>query len=202
MKAHGVTLRGSVAYLLVWALIALASRFSISALGLQFAPQGSSSLDTVAILLMLLPATIIVRCLCSQAPTLEVTRSRGRQPAQLLWATTLGLAAFGSPMLAAPLLHRSIDKVAFLAGWSLILGLCLVLGAVLATPFAALGSFSTLAIFSTPGLLPWRANVLYNVDIKNTSVVIGATLLIIGILLSSLRNHITWSRGLNGVRTG
>jgi hypothetical protein len=114
-KARGVTGRAIAAYLLVWIGIAVAARYRLSSIGVNFAPVGSSPLDTVAILTTLLPAGIVAHCLRSRLPSLEATRSRGPQPSRLLWVTGLTGTAAASPLLITPILQAQIDKPAFLA---------------------------------------------------------------------------------------
>lgn len=92
-KAHGVTGRAIVAYLLVWLGIAVTARYRLSAFGLNLAPLGTAPLDTVAILTTLVPAGVMARCLRSRLDSLEVTRSRHRQPGQILWVAAVCLLA-------------------------------------------------------------------------------------------------------------
>jgi hypothetical protein len=188
-KAHGVTARGVLAYLGAWVAVAAASRFGVSALGLEMAEPGSTPMDTIAVLLMLVLVAIVSRCLTGRLPALEATRSRGPQPARLVWSAVVGLGAAVGPLLTMPLLHGAIDRMTFLAGWGVVLGLHLVLGAVLAGPFAMVGTFAVLAVFTTPSLLPWPANIIYNVDLRETSATIGAVLVGTGLLLLGLRGR-------------
>jgi hypothetical protein len=187
IAARGVTVRGAAAYLSSWLLVAAASRFSISALGLQFAPPGSASLDTVAVVVLLLPASILAGVLESQAPTLEATRSRSRYPAQVFWIITVVAVTVITPVAAAPLLHASIDKVALLNTWCMAIGVWFVAAFFGSALFAAACTFALLALFSTPALVPWEANVIYNVDMKTSASVVAIGALAVGAILQALR---------------
>jgi len=189
IKARGITAPAAAAYVILWVAVTLASRFSVSALGLQFVPVGRAGLDTVSVLLMLLPAVIVSRCLWSRCPTVEATRSRPSQPSELLWSAVLGLGATASPLPAVPLLHDSIDPLAFVADWWLLLGVLLVLSGLTAVPIGVAASFAVIATFSTPNVVPWEANLLYNVDLAAQSAMVGAVLLTAGLLLVALRRR-------------
>lgn len=84
LSAHCVTLRGVLGFLLAWAVLLLASGISISVLGFRLAPPGSAPLDTVAVVLLAVPAAILARCANTRLPEYERTRSRERQPSQLI----------------------------------------------------------------------------------------------------------------------
>jgi hypothetical protein len=184
--ARGVTLTGAAAYGLMWLLIAGSSRFSMSALGLQFAPPGSASLDTVAVMLLLVPAGILTSCLGSQTPTLEATRSRRCYPSQQLWVGVITVVAVLSPLTVAPILHRSIDVAAFFITWCITLGTWLIIASFASTIVAATVTFMMLAGFSTPNLVPWRANIVYNLEAKNAASLIAAILFLGGAALPAL----------------
>lgn len=185
--ARGVTLGGAAAYALTWLAIAASSRFSMSALGLQFAPPGTASLDTVAVMLLLLPAAILTNCLASQTPTLEMTRSRRRYPAQQLWAGVIMIVALLSPWTVAPLLHRSIDISAFFVTWCVTLGTWLLILSIGPAIAAFILTFLMLALFSTPSLVPWRANIIYNLEVQNIAALVAAILFLGAATLSTLR---------------
>lgn len=186
-KAHGVTGRATAAYLLVWLGIAVTARYRLSSLGLNFAPEGSSPLDTIAILTTLLPASIVARCLRSRLPHLDATRSRPRQPTHLLWVAALCLVAAASPLLIAPILQAQINKTAFLATWSVVLGSYLLAAALLPAAAALAATLTMMILFSTPGLIAWDHNVVYNVQLSGVAATIGATLLVATITLTSVR---------------
>jgi hypothetical protein len=186
IKAHGVTGRATFAYLLVWIGIAVTARYRLSSLGLNFAPSGSSPLDTVAVLTTLLPAGVVARCLRSRVPHLEATRSRSPQPGRIAWVGTLCLLAAASPLLVTPLLQDQINKPAFLAAWSVILGAYLLAAAVMPSAAALGATLAVLIAFSTPGLIGWDQNILYNVQLRGAAAVTGALLLAVAVLSTSL----------------
>ncbi|WFE19740.1 hypothetical protein O7621_17595 [Solwaraspora sp. WMMD937] len=184
--ARGVTVRGLVGYLLIWLFIAAASRFTVSATGLQFAPPGSAALDTVAVILLLLPAGVLAGTLTSRTPHLEATRSRSSQPAHAIWV--IGITAVGllSPWLASPLVHPSIDMVAFFTTWCTVLGLWWAVARIGPTVLALSCTFIVLAGFSTPGLVPWHLNIVYNVEIGGSAALVATTALGSGTILQAL----------------
>lgn len=186
--ARGFTVRAAAAYLLVWALIAAASRLGVSALGLDVAPPGSASLDTIAVLLMLLPAAILGRSLGSKADSLEPTRSRGRHPAQILWVAAIGAFAALGPLMTEPLLDESIGRETFYTAWCSTFGVWLILTAFIPQLWVTAFAFATLALFSTPGLVPWQCNIIYNLETRSVAASIGATLVTAGLLLSAIRD--------------
>jgi hypothetical protein len=191
LAAHGVGVRGLFGWLLAWAVVLLASRASISALGFQFGPPGSAPLDTAAVVLLVLPAAVLARCARTRTPELEQTRSRPRQPYELLWALGLGGVAVLAPLAFAGLLHPAIDTRVFVADWYLTVGLCLLLGALTRSRIGAAGAFAVLAAFSVPGLVPWEANVVYNLDLAGISLPLGMAVLTTGALLCAARHHTT-----------
>ncbi len=188
-KAHGVTARAIVAYVLIWFGIAVTARYRLSSLGLNFAPAGSSPLDTVAILTTLLPAGVIARCLRSRVDHLEATRARNLQPTRAIWAGTLCLIAAASPLLIAPILQEQINKLAFLATWSVVLGTYLLSAAAMPAGAALAATLLLMIVFSTPELIPWNFNILYNVNLSGLTAVTGAALLVAAVTLASMINR-------------
>lgn len=185
--ARGVTVRSALGYLLAWAVVAGASRFSITALGLQFAPPGSSPLDTVGVMFLLLPAPLLATCLTSRTPTLEATRASRFPGAQTAWVGCVVGVGVGSPWAVAATLHPAIDKRAFFATWLTVFGIVLLLAVIASTLVAALSAFAVLALFSTPHLLPWPDNLIYNVDRAPITLSAGAALVVAGAALHVVR---------------
>jgi hypothetical protein len=196
-KAHGVTRRAILAYLLIWIGIAVTARYRLSSIGLNFAPAGSSPLDTVAILTTLLPAGVVARCLHSRVGHLEATRARGRQPSQAIWMGMLCLLAAASPLLITPILQEQINKPAFLATWSVVLGTYLLCAAALPTGAALAATLLLMIVFSTPELIAWDRNILYNVNLSSITAVTGAALLIAATVLTSTLNRTDNTTGQN-----
>ncbi|WP_213451108.1 hypothetical protein [Rhizomonospora bruguierae] len=189
VAARGVTRRGLAAYAVTWLAVAFAARFSMSALGLQFAPPGSAALDTVAVVLMLLPAGLLAGFLASQAPSLEATRSRRRHPAQLLWVGMIAVVAVLTPWLALPLLPGAVDPGAFFATWCLTVGVWFVLAFFVPAVVAGAGTFGVLALFSTPGLVPWEQNIVYNLNEKPVAAGVAAAAFLGGVALQAVKRQ-------------
>ncbi|MBM7085576.1 hypothetical protein [Micromonospora humidisoli] len=118
--------------------------------------------------------------------SLEATRSRGRQPGQFLWAVTVCLLGAASPLLITPLLQAQINKVAFLAAWSLVLGTYLLATAVMPASAAFAATLTLVILFSSPGLISWEHNVLYNVQLSELTAAVGAGLLSAAVLAAAL----------------
>ncbi|MGN9912176.1 hypothetical protein ACTMTJ_32010 [Phytohabitans sp. LJ34] len=178
--ARGVTPRSVAAYAGLWLAIGLGSRFSMSALGLRFAPPGSSSLDTVAVVFMLLPATALANGTASRLPALESVRSRGMLYANSLWVFVLVGGGTLVALATAFTWHASINQLSLFSTWLIVLSVTLVLGAALTTTAAAMGTLALVAVFGTPGLVPWRFNLLYNVTNARVAAVVGLLLLLTG----------------------
>ncbi|RIV37084.1 hypothetical protein D2L64_17705 [Micromonospora radicis] len=177
--ARGVTLRAVLAYVAVWALIGGVSRFSMSALGLYFAPPGSSSLDTVAVVFMLLPAAALANSTASRVPELEAVRSRVLLVAQCLWLLAIVGAATIVPWATSFTLSQAVDRNSYFSTWLLVLSAMLVVHAVTTTMVASMVAMSLVAAFSTPGLVPWEYNLIYNLAEKGLAAGVGIVLLLI-----------------------
>lgn len=187
LAAHGVTVRGAVGYLLVWIAVVLASRVSISVLGIELAPPASSPLDTVAVLMLILPAAVLTRCLRTRTPELDRTRSRARQPVAALWAGFLASVAVVSSAAVSGLLHPAFSTRLFHADWFLTIGLCILLGTVLTTTVSVMAVLAIIAVFSAPGVVPWQANLLYNLELDHVSTPLAAFVFASAVLLAGLR---------------
>ncbi|MFG1955389.1 hypothetical protein [Micromonospora sp. NPDC048830] len=173
---------------MIWLAIGLFSRFSMSALGLQFAPPGSAALDTVGVIFMLVPAAVLSNCLPSQAPSLEAVRARNVLVPQLLWSAWILLVSCSAPLFALSVLHPSVDSRSFYATWLLVVGAVLALALVLSTVMASLTAFFVLAVFTTPNVISWQHNLVYNVGIGGTSALVGAALAVTALLLHGVKN--------------
>lgn len=187
VAVRGVSGRGALGYVLAWVAVLLVSRVSVSMLGIQLAPLGSSPLDTVGVMALILPAAVLTRCLRSRTPELECTRSRPRQPAAALWAIVLAAVAVVSPVAVTGLLHPAFNAPAFHTDWYLVAGLCLLLGTVMSSTASTITAFAVVAIFSAPNVVPWNANVLYNLDLQHLSTPLGASALGCAAVLVGLR---------------
>ncbi|WP_147376255.1 hypothetical protein [Micromonospora radicis] len=168
-----------LAYVAVWALIGGVSRFSMSALGLYFAPPGSSSLDTVAVVFMLLPAAALANSTASRVPELEAVRSRVLLVAQCLWLLAIVGAATIVPWATSFTLSQAVDRNSYFSTWLLVLSAMLVVHAVTTTMVASMVAMSLVAAFSTPGLVPWEYNLIYNLAEKGLAAGVGIVLLLI-----------------------
>jgi hypothetical protein len=146
-------------------------------------------LDTVAILTTLIPAAVIARCLRSRLGHLEATRSRRRQPGQILWLATVCALAAGSPLLITPVLQAQINRAAFLAAWTVVLGTYLLAAAVAPAPAAFAVTLTVVILFSSPGLIAWEHNVLYNVHLSGLTAAMGTVLLTIAVLTNTLASR-------------
>lgn len=187
LAAHGVTVQGAAGYLLVWVAVVLASRVSISVLGIELAPPASSPLDTVAVLMLILPAAALTRCLRTRTPELDRTRSRARQPAAALWAVFLASVAVVSSAAVSGLLHPAFSTSLFHADWFLTIGLCILLGTVLTTTVSVMAVLAIIAVFSAPGVVPWQANLLYNLELDHVSTPLAAFVFASAVVLAGLR---------------
>ncbi|MEH1014029.1 hypothetical protein V6U90_13080 [Micromonospora sp. CPCC 206060] len=153
---------------------------------MNFAPTGSSPLDTVAVLTTLIPAGVIARCLHSRVESLEATRSRRRQPGRTLWLATVCLLAAASPIVITPMLQEQINRTAFVAAWTVVLGTYLLAGIVMPALAAFAATLIVVIVFSSPGVIPWEHNVLYNVQLSGLTTVIGVALLSSTVLAAAL----------------
>lgn len=187
-RARGFSLRALGFYLGLWALIALVSRFSMSALGLQFAPPGSSSLDTVAVIFTILPAAVLGISTTSRTPELEAVRARSVYAAQSVWMLIILGGGTLATWVTAFALPPSIDRRSFFATWFLVLSTVLVISAISTVTIASLCSTGVVAAFSTPGLVPWEHNVMYNVATADLSTWLGVSLLVVGAFLQVVRH--------------
>jgi hypothetical protein len=62
------------------------------------------------------------------------------------------------------------------------LGLALLASAGGSIVGAALGTFAVLAVFSTPGLVAWRWNIVFNTTIRTQAWCVAAVLLSAGLV--------------------
>lgn len=187
-RARGFSLRSFGLYLALWALIALVSRFSMSALGLQFAPPGSSSLDTVAVIFTILPAAALGISTTSRTPELEAVRARSAYAAQSVWMLIIIGGGTLATWVTASALPQSIDRRSFFATWFLVLSTVLIISAISTVTIASLCSTGVVAVFSTPQLVPWDHNVIYNVATTELSAWLGVSLLVVGAFLQVVRH--------------
>lgn len=191
LAARGVSVRGLLGLLAAWAVVLLTSRVSVTALGFQFGPPGSAPLDTAGVVLLVLPAAVLAQWTRARTPELELTRARHLQPYESLWALGLGGFALVVPLALAGLLHEAINTRVFMADWYLTVGVCLLLSALTRSLIGPIGGFAVLAVFSTPGLVPWHLNIVYNLDLSHISLPVGAAVLGAGVLLTAVRHHTT-----------
>ncbi|WP_203335511.1 hypothetical protein [Nocardioides limicola] len=165
LAAHGVSRRGLMGYLVAWGVVAFASRGRHSALGLQLGDPGSEPLDTIGLVMMAVPALILLRCLPLYTVELGLGRSRGAQPSWAWWTATLGLVAALTPVVMGPLLAPTVDGDAFRSVWLLIVGVALLSRLVMPPAWSSMLVVGVLMTFSAPGVVPWRLNLLYNLEL-------------------------------------
>lgn len=185
--ARGVTLRGAVGYLLTWTVVVLAAGMSISTLGLRLAPPGSSALDMASILLLILPASVLTRSLRIRVPEFDSTRSRPRQPSTAMWAAGIGTVAVVSPMIVGWMLHPALSTAVFRSDWYMVVGLCLLLGTLWPVAVSTVVTFAVVAVFSIPGVVPWEANLFYNLDLTWLSTPLGVAMLTIAVIAAAAK---------------
>ncbi|TDB79059.1 hypothetical protein [Micromonospora sp. KC721] len=185
--ARGVTVPGIAAYAALWAVVGAVSQFSMSALGLQFAPPGSASLDTVAVIFMLLPAATVASSMTSRTTELEAVRSRPRVAAQSLWVLLLVAGGTTVAWAMSFLLDQSIDRNSYFSAWFLLLSVVLVVSAISSSMAPSMCALAVVAAFSTPGIVPWRYNMIYNVAETDLAVTVGLLLLAVGACLQILQ---------------
>ncbi|MBO4210005.1 hypothetical protein [Micromonospora echinofusca] len=187
--ARGVTLWGVAAYAALWLLIGVVAQFSMSALGLRFAPPGSSSLDTVAVVFMLLPAAALASSTVSRATELEAVRARPILRAQSLWMlVVLGAGSIG-PWATSFALPQAVDRISYVAAWCIVFASVLIVGAISTVMVASMCTMGLIAAFSTPGLVPWEYNLMYNVTASRAAALLGIVLLLVGGCLQVVRHR-------------
>lgn len=84
------------------------------------------------------------------------------------------------------MLQAQINRAAFLAAWMIVLGTYLLAAAVMPAPAAFAATLVVVILFSSPGLILWEHNVLYNVQLHGVSAAIGAVLLCAAVLTTAL----------------
>lgn len=188
--ARGVTLRGAVGYVLTWMAVVLTAGMSISTLGLRLSPPGSSVLDTASVLLLILPASVLTHSLRIRVPEFDRTRSRPRQPSTALWAAGIGTIAVVSPMIVGWMLHPALSTEVFRSDWYLVVGLSLLLGTLWPVAVSTVVTFAVVAVFTIPNVVPWEANVFYNLDLTGLSMPLGVSMLTIAVAAAALKHGV------------
>lgn len=185
--ARGVTLRSVVGYLLTWAVVVLTAGMSISTLGLRLSPPGSSVLDTASVLLLILPASVLTHSLCIRVPEFDRTRSRPRQPSAAIWAAGIGTVAVVSPMIVGWMLHPALNTAVFRSDWYLVVGLSLLLGTLWPVALSTVVTFAVVAVFTFPRVVPWEANLFYNLGLTWLSMPLGVAILTVAVVAAAVR---------------
>ncbi|MEU6857345.1 hypothetical protein AB0B28_00500 [Glycomyces sp. NPDC046736] len=91
-----------------------------------------------------------------------------------------------SPMIVGSMLHPALSTEVFRSDWYLVIGLSLLLGTLWPLAVSTVVTFAVVAVFTIPNVVPWEANVFYNLDLTRLSMPLGVAMLTIAVLAAAL----------------
>ncbi|MFN8098246.1 MAG: hypothetical protein U0Q21_08175 [Dermatophilaceae bacterium] len=177
LSSRGLTVSGSAAAAATWLVPLLVARFGVPLRG-----DGGdlpTELDTMSVLAFVIPISAVLRLLDEGPPALLRTRARVlRKLRACVVLVTLALGAANAALIARfdglPVKH--LVAVVLAQSALGVLGCC-ALGS--GRGWIVPGTVTLIA--TTPGLLPWEINAVYNQQLTATMIAIAGLLTILGV---------------------
>lgn len=177
-EANGVVPRSLLTLVAAWVVVALLSRVGIPSVDPAITPT-PRPLEMLGTAALCLPAGLSAGLLRDHLAWLTAVSPRGTRWLRLGWLLSVAVSATGLAVASTLLLPPDVPAVHALAIWLLDLGLAIVSVVVLGSDFGVVLPFVVTVVFSLGGLLPFHANLFYNVNLTYELLALAVATIVI-----------------------
>lgn len=180
--SHGVTPRTLVVVVIGWIVAAAAARVGLPPID-RGSELTSRPLETFGTLAVCIPASLHAALLGDGLPWLGAVSPRSLKGLRFVWIGTTATCACLPALIWAWTLDPRVPRVHALFVWILVYSCAVLSVAVIRVDLAAVLPLVVTVVFTTPRLVPFEDNVLYNDRMTGRLIVVAVVSLVIGGLI-------------------